>query len=906
MSSNNNANLCDQCKSVGLPIMPVRYAVAPKAVQPGLPAWADGNRVKDVPLGEDFHYALRTLREGYVYLFYSKNARGSNQWECYTVGQDGCLRLQPDPRMARPQEGPTFACSRQGHTNTALHYLVIERPEKCGPTWIAFSETKWSDETIQEYTANTKLRNARMQTLHPAQMATGAKHSHGAIAEAPAIEQVIEYAPAFTDNQLPYQSTVADFSKEDGSYTASQLTKMSTRYPWRLRKGEAENVVKHMKLRGKGPKGDATPHVLALWDGIGIAHELNGFRNDAAGWIKRYGDERELQITALNAIEGAKQALANKQRANLGDHKRRVMSGAAFKDTMRVKPNPRGWPDNARWVPFTEREDILKHGTGMGYVVLPDSHIDNAVAHGWEKYEAKLEKGAKDKFKQKWDALLTATDQIIDRRTETLVKWLEAPLFIDTLEDFHPSNIEDGVMFEDVVGEAIFGIGSTKAGHAKLDAWIKEAKASVKSNLLWRAVALNQQEGIADVDAALQTAFAQTTPLTVAAWNVAMTNLKNLQRLADTYKKAQGVYDGNVKAGNPAGSSAFGVRLKPIQTRGVDRIVITAGDAIFRAFRIDKAGDFVSEKIIQHMFCVRAYVDPMDSLRLVTAQAKEQKLTNAQILRRINTAKGFLGINPPEGESKKGVSVPRSQQAGSLAEAWEDVKKNSGKGPAAIKDARLAVVVMLIESGNFAKLIAESKGDAKAYAMIAASGMSITAAAIDIASVPAKNIWGNEAATYQKLKLFGGLLSGAASLLGAGVDLTSTVSEIKKERWGLAALYGMKTTAGLAGGLLAGATAFSYGAGVLYKISGRTALTQAARATGAAATRIIAARIFMMSVGAWITVITIGLQVLIWVFTPDDLEDWCEGCTFGPKSKRKGWNPKQQMEEFDKALVEVL
>jgi hypothetical protein len=45
---------------------------------------------------------------------------------------------------------------------------------------------------------------------------------------------------------------------------------------------------------------------------VGIAHELNGFRNEAAGRIKQYGDERELEITAMNAIEGVKQALQNK------------------------------------------------------------------------------------------------------------------------------------------------------------------------------------------------------------------------------------------------------------------------------------------------------------------------------------------------------------------------------------------------------------------------------------------------------------------------------------------------------------------------------------------------------------------------------------------------------------------
>jgi hypothetical protein len=624
-------------------------------------------------------------------------------------------------------------------------------------------------------------------------------------------------------------------------------------------------------------------------------HELNGFRNDAAGWLKKYGDERELQITALNAIDGTKQALARKLQGSMSQHQDRIISRTQFEGIMRTKPNPKGWPDNARWVAFTSREDQLKHGRNMGYVVLPQEQIDKDIAHNWEKYEAKLDKAALNTFRKHWNGLLEKADAITDRRTQSLVNWLEAQLFIDSLEDFSSKNIEDGVMFEDAIGEAIFGMGSSKTGQQKIEAWVKEARASIKSNVLWRAIALNQEEGVAEVDAALQAALSQSTPLTVAAWNIAMANLKNLQRLADTYKKAQGVYDGNLKAGGASGSNAFGVRLKPINTRGLDRIVITAGDTIFRTFRIDRAGDFISEKIIQHLFCIRAMVDPMDSLRLVAAQAKEQKLANAQILQRINTAKAFLDLD-----------VPRTQHTASLADAWGEVKKNASKGPAAIKDARLAVVVMLIESGNFTKLIAESKGDKKAYAMIAASGMSITAAALDIASVPAKNIWDSQAATYQRLKLFGGLLAGTASLVMAVVDLGSAMEEKGKGRTSLALLYGLKTLAGGIGGVLTIGTGFSYGAGVLLELSGQAKLAQSARVVGAGATRIIAARILMMSVGAWITVITISLQLFIWKFTPDALEEWCAGCAFGPTGQRKNWNPQRQMEAFDSALVEVL
>ncbi|PKO88305.1 MAG: hypothetical protein CVU18_07670, partial [Betaproteobacteria bacterium HGW-Betaproteobacteria-12] len=343
MAATKTPGTCDQCKSTGLPLMPVRYAVVPKDVKPGTPGWASGERVKDVALGEDLAYALRIMREGYLYLFYSKNARGSNQWECYTVWADGCLHKQADTQLTVPPFAPAFQCQRQGHNPLAMHYLVIEKPEKCGTTWIAFSDHKWSKETVAEYQNNKTLRDARMQKIEPAAMAKGSVHPHGAKAEAAALNGVLEYAPDFDLAKLPYDPQANPFSEENGRHSNYLLNRMSTRYPLNLRKGEAESIVKHMQQRGK----EATPHVIALWDTLGIVHELNGFRNDAAGWLKKYGDERELQITALTAIDGTKQALARKLQGSMSQHQNRVMGRGTFQDIMRVKPNPRGWPETA-------------------------------------------------------------------------------------------------------------------------------------------------------------------------------------------------------------------------------------------------------------------------------------------------------------------------------------------------------------------------------------------------------------------------------------------------------------------------------------------------------------------------------------------------------------------------------
>ena len=78
----------------------------------------------------------------------------------------------------------------------------------------------------------------------------------------------------------------------------------------------AAQVLFRMIERGKTPgRPDIKPQVLALWDAVGVAHELNGFRSDAAGCIQQYAEEREMQIAAMNAIEGLKVALRERATA---------------------------------------------------------------------------------------------------------------------------------------------------------------------------------------------------------------------------------------------------------------------------------------------------------------------------------------------------------------------------------------------------------------------------------------------------------------------------------------------------------------------------------------------------------------------------------------------------------------
>lgn len=947
-------NLCDDCNATGLPILPLRYAPVPATVKPALPGWAGGRRVTDIALGSDHHYALRTLRAGYVYLFYSKNQFGPNQWECYMVTGDGLLVKQPDARMAASAPWPALSCSRQGHSNARLRHLVIERPDKCGPTWIAFSEHKWSEQALQQYMQDSKLRNARMQTLHPAELAHGMKHSHGTLATAQALQEVLEYAPGFSAASLPHEAGVGTFSKEDGSFEAARLTQQSTRYPWSLRQGQAQADIDAMQQRARKPDGTHhTPQLLALWDAIGIAHELNGFRNDAAGWVKLYGDERALQLSAGNILDGLRTALVDlagdtqKQAQDQQLHNAGAWHEPAEAAQQRARaqqlPEPQrsqrlevlditddwarrqvpitlgfqGRLNAANQLPEPQRgQEIARIKSEVDRFTTSRSrnygaNIAKARAEAWPKYQDRIDQPTRDKFNGFRAQFEARADDLIDRRTQTLIRWLEAPLLIDTLEDFHPNSIHDGLLFEDAVSAASLGIGSSASGTRKIDEWVKEAKASVKTNLLWRALALNQQEGIAALDAALKEAeqhHAAQTLSTAVTWTGY--TAKVLKGLADTYKKAQGVFDANVKATSSAGSLAFGARISPVNMRGIDAYAITFGDRVFRHFALDKLGDYASEKILQHIFSIRAFVDPLDSERLVQAQAVAEKLGREQTLRRLQATRAFMKLDTPE---------TRTAQTEALKAAWEKFKASGdSKVAQAIKDTRLALVVGLIEGVNFMKLMADCKrkGDTKSYVSLLASGMTITSALFDVAATAAKNLpatpsaglpaLGAESWTYQALKGWGGVLSGGASFIGGLVDFYDATKSREKGYSILTAAYVLKSGAGLTASCLTLAVTFTYAAPLVARLTGRAAMGAAIEAVGVRAAAIIGFRILGMAAGGWITVGTLGIQVIIWIVTPNALQEWVDHCAFGDKRQTGGYKTlKEQEDKLGQALLEM-
>jgi hypothetical protein len=335
---------------------------------------------------------------------------------------------------------------------------------------------------------------------------------------------------------------------------------------------------------------------------------------------------------------------------------------------------------------------------------------------------------------------------------------------------------------------------------------------------------------------------------------------------------------------------------------------MTVGDAIMRDFKLASALDYAGEKMVQYMLSVRALVNPLDSLQLIQAQAKNDGLIRQQTIGRLRTARAFLASDQP---------AMRNAQTESMRRAWEDFKK-SEKAPTAIKDVRAALLVMIIEGVNFSKMAHAciEKGDAKSWWGLVASGMTITSGLFDVAGGILKNMTQNAKGefdkgaslwSYQRLKLFGGVLSSATAAIGMVFDVEDMFKSHAEGQKLVTILFGAKALLGGVSAALSVATALTYSSPFLKNLVSRSVVALSARVTTSVGGEIVAARILLMSAGVWVSLAIFSMQVLIWIFSDDELQKWCALCIFGEDHNAQGAYHKlsEQNDGLNMALIAI-
>lgn len=147
--------LCEKCQSKGLPIYPVRYAVAPKYINADLPSWAKNDMLPI--LKGDSKYVLRTMRAGYLYVLCQYEDNITLDISIYKIDENGGFWQQDiskEQDLLRfgdiiSEENPSIpvndiqtTCGNSAHLSSNIAFITLSTPEKCEKAWLAFSEHK--------------------------------------------------------------------------------------------------------------------------------------------------------------------------------------------------------------------------------------------------------------------------------------------------------------------------------------------------------------------------------------------------------------------------------------------------------------------------------------------------------------------------------------------------------------------------------------------------------------------------------------------------------------------------------------------------------------------------------------------------------------------------------------------
>lgn len=927
---------CDNCEKTGLPILPVRYAVLPKTVGAKLPAGMTGKGMTDVALHEH-HYGLRTLREGWVFVFYEKGARGHNYWQAYRVTPDGRLWKQDLPLPRVPKTDP--ACAKKGIA-VQMDMLAIEQPEKCGKVWLAFSEHAWHDEIFKQYASNATLRAQRMQMIEPAHWIGSGKDAHGHAVEATqaSIDDVIEYMPGFDPKLLDPASGLE--SNDTGAYNNALLQRVATIYPLAIRQATPDSasaqLVKLMHTVGEIGHGKShPPMLLALWDGIGAAHELNGFRNDAGSMLSIYARERALQVDAMQCIDEAEVAVSNGAVARKSWWRKSLQAGWEG-----FLQNPYGGEGVMAPLPSAAEEAASQKRIEEAGEISP-AEAKRIGTEAWPKYrdKLKLQAGSKktmlDQFREYFTGLQKEIAEIQGKRTADVDAWLKAPVLLATLHDYSEKVPSDGKAFDGVVAEAISGLPSEEKGAEVVSKLVEQTDPTQPSSLVWRAFAYNQGEPKAEIKEMLALATAYRVPLgeQVAEW--AEKVAKGLEKLKTFSELREKIGEADEHENPVSGTERA---LKRYHT---DRLVVTIGNALFKWTGIAKVGDCAGEYLIRGALMVRVGISKDDTVKLVKEAVRSEPALREKF------EQGYRALRkagvPAKDAFAKSMRDLSADERGQVMRAHWNAVRITKEGEEAATEIRLAGVLAIIEVFCFAAALTKVDKSGQDYALLLASGFSATSACLTASSKAMAAMAKDAAKSLANFKAITGYLGGASALIGAVVDIQKARDSYKNDAFVSMTLYVVKATLGLAVATANVLTALTSSAPMIARLAGarnvawlgkagagiegaaaRTEALAAGKVASVAANAamdaaaeeagvVIGERVFLLGLGrvvlflsGWEVAIVITVIQLLSAYWEDDgLQSWLVKCAFGKSPPTPPWTPGKQHEGFEKALKAI-
>ena len=444
-TSSRAPNSCNMCKKKGLPILPVRYGVVAnsKAHSSAGAMSLMGGKFGDGVVGialKKAKYTLRTLRYGYVYIFYPKTQR----WQIYAVTAEGYLYDYPvGIKLDRSFEKP-FSCHQPGHAQLA-QCITVEDAEHAGTVYLAFSDELWTQKVRDTYAKNFMgCRDKRMQKFDATAWYNGSMNQ-------------------------PHADSLDHLEGLLSEYKGGRPDALVTGcFPYHDRAGQQPALKKAMDsiLPDKGL-------FFALWDPVGITQELNFEQRVAFGAaLAPY----EHGIWAASAIDALQKAVAVSAKED-------VERAAGMLEANTYE----GMGLGALFDGGKALEKRLK-----SIEAQKESELATAGPEAWKPYTTHYRQQAIVDFRQQMaNAMKSEQASTLIPLSQDHQAWLSSAALLNVFEsDYEPGSWRCGLNYTNTFTRCIEGSADRKE---VLDVLVKWAKGSVSDtrNPLLRAFVLN-------------------------------------------------------------------------------------------------------------------------------------------------------------------------------------------------------------------------------------------------------------------------------------------------------------------------------------------------------------------------------------------------------------------------------
>lgn len=450
---------CDFCGKNGLPILPVRYAIAPvEASAPRLRS--QFKMASPVPLGRFVHYTTRLVRSGFVYVYDEARRR----WAGYYVTENGYYLpfdiLKPMP----PALKDAVPCSRGGHPEVAS-CITISAPKQATMVWIGYSPSQWTKATLAKHeSVEYRKRHMRALDVRAWWASQAAAHAEriGTVAHS-----VAEYAPATEGARFAFSTAAFQRRQKAAAGLVQAAERMAP---------------------GKGV-------IVALDDPAGIVKDIAQLMQAGVrGFVSRPQYKRKL--AASTAIEQLRQGIKNQAElqaiadADLAA-RRAVNPGSGFAGEGGGAAN--AGMALARSLNRQLDQDLTRLEERLRNVT--PAELDAAGNSAWRKYSKKYDEKGRAAWQASFDAKMKQFDRIfVAPLAKAHAQWMRSDALYRQFACNHdPNDVHSGVAYAAHFALCIEGTQDKKACFDTYRNWL-QGNPEDKRALALRAILLNQDK----------------------------------------------------------------------------------------------------------------------------------------------------------------------------------------------------------------------------------------------------------------------------------------------------------------------------------------------------------------------------------------------------------------------------